>query len=781
MFADIRHYNYAEDTILEIRAAYSTAIDLLESDVASEVEIEDANETLTTLLAQTGINTIGENNDGVYINECNSYVNNGDCVLFTSDFNDGTGLVTVDNANIQYTYNVVFEWNEERNVYVVKSVSEGIGSSTLDIQLESGEFLIACHQWETGVTDGTAVEYSATNYSILQSLSVGDAVRLSGVSATGTDTTVEPAAYLKFMPQDYVYITGKNSYVLSGESIIFTADYNSGLLDASSANLIYTYNVLAQWDDATSAWKVIDSFYGYPEGTTSVQLAEGQILIAAHDWETGITNGTEVSGSAANGAAMNAAQIGQQIVFSGVTADSDSYDISIAANITFVDEDTESGGDTDTDDDADTVEEYTVTFVNYDGTVLSQQTVAQGEAAVAPEEPTKDNYKFTGWDKDFSSVTEDMTITAKFERYYGTLKISVNGGNGFSISTDNGAARPQGNSYINTKTVIGSYITVTAYEVEGVEFIGWLNAANNKIETTEMSLSFYANGNNHYEAVYATVITDVNLVIFKNDKANQILDMQYYAVGDEIVFPSAPSQVGYEFAGWSHTEEEIQAALAEGTDVMVTPTWEVREVYVNVTVTGGSVTSYGGINDMGQYLSPNAVTVTADEATEGQKFAYWRDEEGTIKSFSSSYKFYPAEDTSLTAVFIGEEEEIPYEVLVSVDVIDTTTIDTKNVIYFSWYVPEEEMDITYVTAGLIFTNKLYYDEETFVSGAGGNVLEKTFTESDVNNIPINTYTVTKANVSAGDTWVAMAYVKYVDNTTNETITVYSELVEATKY
>ena len=197
--------------------------------------------------------------------------------------------------------------------------------------------------------------------------------------------------------------------------------------------------------------------------------------------------------------------------------------------------------------------------------------------------------------------------------------------------------------------------------------------------------------------------------------------------------------------------------------------------------TGGSVTSYEGINDAGQYLSPFAVTVTADEAAEGQKFAYWQDGEGTIRSFSSSYKFYPAKDTALTAVFVGEAEEIPYEVLVSVDVIDTTTIDTKDVFYFSWYVPEEEMNVTYVTAGLIFTNKIYYDEETFVSGAGGNVLEKTFVEGDANNIPQNTYTVTKANVSAGETWVAMAYVKYIDNETNETITVYSELVEATKY
>ncbi|MCQ2959843.1 MAG: glycosyl hydrolase family 8 [Bacteroidales bacterium] len=57
---------------------------------------------------------------------------------------------------------------------------------------------------------------------------------------------------------------------------------------------------------------------------------------------------------------------------------------------------------------------YTVTFVDYDGTVLDEQTVEEGEDAVAPEEPTRAGYTFKEWDTDFTKVSEDLTVTAVY-------------------------------------------------------------------------------------------------------------------------------------------------------------------------------------------------------------------------------------------------------------------------------------------------------------------------------------------------------------------------------
>ena len=55
---------------------------------------------------------------------------------------------------------------------------------------------------------------------------------------------------------------------------------------------------------------------------------------------------------------------------------------------------------------------YTVTFVDGGGKTLSTQKVAHGESAAAPAVPEKEGYAFDKWDKDFSKVTSDLTVTA---------------------------------------------------------------------------------------------------------------------------------------------------------------------------------------------------------------------------------------------------------------------------------------------------------------------------------------------------------------------------------
>lgn len=59
---------------------------------------------------------------------------------------------------------------------------------------------------------------------------------------------------------------------------------------------------------------------------------------------------------------------------------------------------------------------YTVTFVDYDGAVLGKQFVGAGNAATAPQAPERDGYAFVGWDKSFTNVTSDITVTAVYEK-----------------------------------------------------------------------------------------------------------------------------------------------------------------------------------------------------------------------------------------------------------------------------------------------------------------------------------------------------------------------------
>ena len=60
-------------------------------------------------------------------------------------------------------------------------------------------------------------------------------------------------------------------------------------------------------------------------------------------------------------------------------------------------------------------EMHTVTFKDWDGTVLKTQEVQYGGDAEAPADPTRTGYTFTGWDKEFTNITADLVVTAQYE------------------------------------------------------------------------------------------------------------------------------------------------------------------------------------------------------------------------------------------------------------------------------------------------------------------------------------------------------------------------------
>ncbi len=63
---------------------------------------------------------------------------------------------------------------------------------------------------------------------------------------------------------------------------------------------------------------------------------------------------------------------------------------------------------------------FVVTFLDYDGSILSTQNVTQGKSAIPPEDPARPDdeyytYVFKGWQLDYSNVTCNMTIAPSFE------------------------------------------------------------------------------------------------------------------------------------------------------------------------------------------------------------------------------------------------------------------------------------------------------------------------------------------------------------------------------
>ena len=107
---------------------------------------------------------------------------------------------------------------------------------------------------------------------------------------------------------------------------------------------------------------------------------------------------------------------------------------------------------------------YTVTFKDWNGTVLKTQQVQYGGAATAPANPTRTGYTFTGWDKAFNNVTANLVVTAQYS--INTYTVTFKDWNGTVLKTQQvqygGAATAPANP---TRT--------------GYTFTGWDKAFNN--------------------------------------------------------------------------------------------------------------------------------------------------------------------------------------------------------------------------------------------------------------------------------------------------------------
>lgn len=104
-----------------------------------------------------------------------------------------------------------------------------------------------------------------------------------------------------------------------------------------------------------------------------------------------------------------------------------------------------------------------VTFVDWDGTVLSKQFVEYGASAVTPASPERYGYTFVKWDKDYSNVkNESITVNP----IYAPNQYTVT----FLLDKD-------GTQSVKTKCYFGETVTPPSGDkirVEsGYEFVGW--------------------------------------------------------------------------------------------------------------------------------------------------------------------------------------------------------------------------------------------------------------------------------------------------------------------
>ena len=169
------------------------------------------------------------------------------------------------------------------------------------------------------------------------------------------------------------------------------------------------------------------------------------------------------------------------------------------------------------------INRYTVTFDTDGGSEVDAQTVAYGEKAKTPADPTKTGYTFAGWELggnayDFAAaVTGNMTLTAKWkdsEKPTGEIKISKNSWKSFLNNITFGLF------FKDTQTV-----TINAADNSGTVFVSYLVTHQDLSEAELQSLvfsgyqePFHIDPNGEY-IVYAMLVdASMNITYLRSDR-----------------------------------------------------------------------------------------------------------------------------------------------------------------------------------------------------------------------------------------------------------------------
>ena len=173
---------------------------------------------------------------------------------------------------------------------------------------------------------------------------------------------------------------------------------------------------------------------------------------------------------------------------------------------------------------------YTVTFKDWNGTVLKTQQVQYGGAATAPANPTRTGYTFTGWDKAFTNVTANLVVTAQYS--INTYTVTFKDWNGTVLKTQQvqygGAATAPANP---TRT--------------GYTFTGWDKAFTNVTADLVVTAQYSAN-------TYTVTFKDWNGTVLKTQQ------VQY---GGAATAPANPTRTGYTFTGWDKAFTNVTTNL----------------------------------------------------------------------------------------------------------------------------------------------------------------------------------------------------------------------------
>ena len=252
-------------------------------------------------------------------------------------------------------------------------------------------------------------------------------------------------------------------------------------------------------------------------------------------------------------------------------------------------------------------EYFVVTFNSNGGSSVESQLIQKYNKVVLPEQPTRNGYDFQGWyvgEEKWSfigySVTEDITLTAKWTNSTYFINYELNGG---SFNCD-----------IPLKYEYQTNVQIPNPVKVGHTFIGWtIN------DSTEMIVDF---------AISSTSNGDISLVAnwqANTYKLTYITDGVYNSVnivyGDEVSLMEV-SKNGYTFIGWNYNGTLYSSKITYNFDydISLYASWNINQYSISYNLDGGQF--YDLNNVVYSYNIENEITLPTPRKY-GYKFVGW--------------------------------------------------------------------------------------------------------------------------------------------------------------
>ena len=252
---------------------------------------------------------------------------------------------------------------------------------------------------------------------------------------------------------------------------------------------------------------------------------------------------------------------------------------------------------------------YTVRFLDYDGSVLNTQTIAHGSDATPPADPTREGYRFTGWQGDYTDITADTDITATY--------VEASAVTHFVTFLDWDGTQLSRQEILEGEDAIAPADPTR----EGYHFTGWQGTYTNVQQDETVTATFEIN-------TYTVTFQDWDETVLKTETVNH---------GSDATPPADPERTGYTFAGWSGAYSNVQTATT------ITAQYDINHYTVTFQYADGTVVSQQQVEYLGSATKP------ANPAPLDPDTVFYR--------WNGSYTAVTA-DTTVTAEFVNKVIEV---------------------------------------------------------------------------------------------------------------------------